>query len=75
VTLYLTEWEKSYIKGLAGQLTTEQQETFRSVVLSRLGSGRPMETTVARVASIVFNEIRRNEILKRAPTLNQGVSP
>jgi hypothetical protein len=65
MTLHLTEQSASYVSELADQLPADQRHVFHDVVNSRLGSGRPVDNTVARVASIVFNEIRRGTILKR----------
>jgi hypothetical protein len=63
-TLHLSEAQKQYLTGLASQLEPGQRDIFWNAVYSRLG-GKPADETVGRVASLIFSEIRRNEILAR----------
>jgi hypothetical protein len=64
MTLYLSEQQSAYVRDLAKELPVEKRDTFIGAVQSRL-SGRPADETVGRVASLIFSEIRRHEILAR----------
>jgi hypothetical protein len=65
MTLYLSEQQAEYVKGLAKQLPPNQRDTFTGAVQTRLCRGHPSDATLQRVASLIFRELQRGEILAR----------
>jgi hypothetical protein len=65
MTLFLSDQQKEYIKGLAKQLPPDKRETFTGAVHTRLCRGHPSDATTQRVASLIFRELQRGELIAR----------
>jgi hypothetical protein len=64
MTLYLSEQQSAYVRDLAKELPADQRDTFFGTVQFRLG-GRPNDETVGRVATLIYRELQRGELLAR----------
>jgi hypothetical protein len=58
----LSEAQTAYIRALAEDLPNRQRATFFAAVNARTG-GRPSDLVLQRIATIVFRELKRGELL------------
>jgi hypothetical protein len=77
MTLHLSEAQQEYVAGLAQQLPADQRDTFIGAVQFRLG-GRPCDIVLQRVASLIFRELQRGDLLRSPSSIlsnHRGVQP
>jgi hypothetical protein len=66
----LSEAQANCANAFVNRLEPEKRPVFWSALVSRL-SLHPSDAEVARCCSLIFEELRRGEILKRAEGCNQ----